>query len=949
MTDKCKCGTLILLAIMQGIDILQRVYDVTHAGLDIITWLLPAVDDAVINKKKAFRLRPDERTPSAHLYPPKDGGDCWHVKDFGMGDGGGYFSPIDLYMWERGYTQDKFRMAVEELAERYDVQEELTQSINKPETEVRAATPEEIGALPNVTLSEGFGSVDLSCWGDGVKAEHLAAYGWSAVSEVRIPKGEKVYVRKPTPTYPIFAQRCDYTDDQGHQQVFYKVYEPKNYDKAHRFLIAGQKPRSRNYIYGLDALRKTFEERGEEKLPVLLLVSGGSDAVCALAAGYQAVWLDSEVKGLSESDYQLLMKYCHRVVNIPDIDDTGVKAGRRLALGILGIYTAWLTTSDMGGLHDNRGQQCKDLRDFRRLNPAKKAMEQLIGRAVSAQFWTEHTTKRGKEYTLSLTSLNHFLELNGFYTLKDESRKEPLYIRIDGIVVRKVTAKAIVGFLKLWMQQQGLPKELQDKVLRSRDLPTNNMSTLHERDDLDFSKGTATAQYFHFRNCWVEVTGEKIVTHRYSDPADHYVWEENIIQHDYRLFDEMFIVGQDDEGRYAVQINKAGEGCKLLRFLVNTARLYWRKADEYGETLTVEEMAEENLLLASRLANLGYLLTSKKSESEAWATICQDSTMAENVDECNGRSGKSFYYRAVSNVVKTFIIDAATTSFKDPRFIFDGVTTDTDLVLIDECPRKFNYNFIYGMVTGDFRVEEKNRHSYVIPFSQSPKFGLGTNFTLSRHDPSTEGRIWPQPFSDYYHVRTPQNDYRESRSIRDDFGQNLMGTEYSEQDWQQDFALMTQCVRFYLSLEPGCRRIMPPMNRIERREQMAAVGKDFKQWADDYFAEDSGHLDCKLKAEVVLLDFNKETFFNWPTKRMSQHLKDYCQLAEHIQCLNPVSITHKQKDGDRFIDRDENGLQKTFYYVQSAKSVAETEKTETIQANLPFEVPSEEDLSDEPF
>ena len=67
----------------------------------------------------------------------------------------------------------------------------------------------------------------------------------------------------------------------------------------------------------------------------------------------------------------------------------------------------------------------------------------------------------------------------------------------------------------------------------------------------------------------------------------------------------------------------------------------------------------------------------------------------------------------------------------------------------------------------------------------------------SRHDPSTEGRIWPLPFSDYYHVRTPQNDYRESRSIRDDFGKNLMGTEYDEQDWQRDFAFMTQCVRTF--------------------------------------------------------------------------------------------------------------------------------------------------------
>ena len=73
---------------MEAKDLLQRVYDATNSGLDIITDLLTGIDDEVINRKKAFRLRPEERTPSAHLYPPRDGCDCWHVKDYGMGEGG---------------------------------------------------------------------------------------------------------------------------------------------------------------------------------------------------------------------------------------------------------------------------------------------------------------------------------------------------------------------------------------------------------------------------------------------------------------------------------------------------------------------------------------------------------------------------------------------------------------------------------------------------------------------------------------------------------------------------------------------------------------------------------------------------------------------------------------------------------------------------------------------
>ena len=157
-------------------------------------------------------------------------------------------------------------------------------------------------------------------------------------------------------------------------------------------------------------------------------------------------------------------------------------------------------------------------------------------------------------------------------------------------------------------------------------------------------------------------------------------------------------------------------------------------------------------------------------------------------------------------------------------------------------------------------------------------------------------------------------------------------------------------MRFYLSLKPGKRRIMPPMNRIERREQMAAVGKDFRQWADEFFAEDSGHLDCELKADQVLADFNQETKYSWSPKKMTQHLISYCQFAEHIHCLNPAIITHKEQDGGRWVKRDENGQQKTYYYVMSAKTAAEANKTEAVQTDLTFDTtPTDAWVDGQPF
>ena len=915
-------------------NLLAQVYAASDCGLDIIKSVCPQVAD-VVGTKKAFKLRLDERTASAHLYPPKDGGDCWHVKDFGMSEGGGYFSPIDIYMWERGYNQSQFRMALEELAERYGVQEQLSASVNKPEMEVRAACPEEIGAMPSVTLKEGFDGIDLSCWGVGVKPEHLETYGWKAVSEVHIPKEDKVYVRKPTLTYPIFAQECPYVDGQGQSQVFYKVYEPKNPDKAHRFLIAGRKPN--DYIYGLSAVRRSYEENEEQKLKKLLLVSGGSDAIAALVKGYLAVWRDSEIKTLTDNDYSVLMKYCQQLVAIPDVDDTGVKRGRRQALTHLSLYTAWLTDSDMGGLHDERGRKCKDLRDYCRLHSSKKDFDLLVNRALRAKFWTSSVNKDGKtEYSLSRTSLNYFLELNGFFTLKDETHKEPQYIHIEGCVVRRVTAKAVGQFLTQWMKQQGLPHALQDKVQRSRDLPSNALSFLRERDDLDFSRTTVTSQRFYFNNTVVDVTAEKITCTPYSMLSNgKYVWEASIIQHSFKLQEQQFVVEKGEDGRYHYTLTAAATS-KYFHFVRNTSRLYWRKVDEEGQELTPEEQADEEQCTIAKLANIGYLLHGYKSESEAWATICQDAKLGETEKECNGRSGKSFYFKGIGSLLNVFPIEARSASITENRFLFDGVTANTDLIIVDECSFNLNYDFFFGKITGPFRGEEKGNHPFLIPFNQSPKFGFGTNYVLRRHDPSTEGRLWPQVFGEYYHVKTKDNDYRETRTIADDFGENLMGAEYAESDWQADIAFMLECLQFYLSLPKADRKQMPPLKQIERREHMVAVGKDFGEWCDEFFGEGSDCLDREIMAQTILNEFNRETGYKWTMTNLTRHLKAYCEFATHIYCLNPKSITGKKADGDPWVKRD-NGKQERFYYVQSIQAHnAEIGSEEATEQQLPF-------------
>lgn len=904
----------------QYLYLLDRILTASNRGLDIITDVCPAAAEVANNPKKKFRLRSDERTPSAQLYPPRDSSDSWHVKDYGMGESGGNFSAIDLYMWSKGYTQDKFSMALQELAEQYGVQEELKAGTNRPIIEKRPAQADERGQPEKLDLIEGFNGVDLSVWGPRVKPEHLTALGWHAVKSRKICRDNELITITATDTYPIFAQQCKFIDENGNEKEFWRVYEPKNYDKAYRFHFIGQKPS--NYIYGLDALKRAYRKNNEERLPEVLLVSGGSDAVNALSMGYQPVWLDSETRLLRAEELNELQKYADRVINIPDIDQTGKRMGTLLALSLPKLFTTWMTPKDFGQTHDNRGRQCKDLKDFIKLHPDRPSLQRLIGRARRAQFWGKRTSNGKTEYSISQASLSYFLGLNGYCTLKDDTQSAPQYIHISGMKVRPIVAKTIVNFLKEWCEERGVDEQLQNTLLSSRALPNSTTSTLTERDDLDFTNATPNSQRFCFNNGWIEVTSEKITNNSYSEISEgKYVWVDAIINHDYRAMKPMFDITEDNTGHYHLSIDDNAPS-KLLRFIRNSSRLYWRKEEELGLPLTDEENAKEEQCMISKIANVGYLMHAYKSESATWATVCLDNAMTES-DECNGGSGKSFYMGAVGKLLNPFPIDGRTMQKKsNSQFLFDGVTNSTGLIIVDECPKDFDYNYFYGMITNDLRVEKKGQNSYVIPFAESPKWAFATNFVLRDNSPSTIRRLWPMVFSDYYHVKTKTNDYLETRTISDDFGCNLMGEDYSEADWQADIHFMLQCLQFYLRLPKNKRRLLPPMERIEQRELQAAIGKTFQQWADEFFSTNSGHLDCELKADDVIADFNKETHSNWSPKRVTDHLKEYCQLADHIACYNPASVTGQKKDGDRWRKRDSSGKQHSTYYIQSVNANA---------------------------
>lgn len=915
----------------QNFDLIQSILDASNRGLDIITDCCPAAAKVVNNPKKAFRLRSDERTPSAYLYPPKDSGDCWHVKDYGMADGEGYFSPIDLYMREHGYVKSQFSLAIHELAERYGVEETLQKSVNKPDIEQRTALPEEVGQPPIVVCRDGFTDEELRTWGPCVKPEHLTELGWQAVVSVQSTKDGKTTIKKSTPTYPIFVQHCAYTNADGTSGSFQKLYEPKNYDKRFRFSSIGEKPS--DYVFGLNALRSKFMSNNEEKIDAVILVSGGSDAVNCLSMGFQPVWLNSETANLSEATFRTLQSYAKRVVLIADNDETGRETARRLALRFPQLYTVWFTAEDMGGLHDSRHGLCKDLKDYIMLHHSKRDMEKLVKRAKKSHYADYQTDKNGKgSYTISETALTYFLWLNGYSQIKDVNDPKPQYIYEKNGIVSHVKAKDIHNFLKEWCEHEGVSELLQNTLMKScRTMITDSTGHLTMRDDMDFSSATPTSQTVYFNNSKVTVTADSINHQPYSAyTGGRYVWEESVVKHTYRKLKPQFTWEKDEEGRYIITFAEDAPS-KLARVVRNMARLHWRKQDELGLQLTEEEVAEEMQALFVIMLMIGYLLHRHKSPSAAYAALLLDYAIGNSPKERNGRSGKTFLLKAVGALLKMEYIDMSNLAKKsNQQFGFSGVKESTGLIIVDECPENFAFNELYAKISDDMEVERKGKDPVVIPFSKAPKFGIATNHTLKDHSPSTEGRFAPVVVADYYHVKTQLNDYRETRKISDEFHQNLLDLEYAETDWQADIHFMLECLQMFLSLPVADRRQMPPIKNIEQRELQAAISDGFRQWADEVLGESSEYLDKPVKADLLLGLYKQETNSPISPKGFTEQLMKWCKYASHIACFNPASKTNQKADGDRWYQY-ENGKKVKFYYIQTVTSAQQA-----VDQELPF-------------
>lgn len=118
----------------------EKLYAATDDGLDILALHYSEVREAA-RSKKPFKARPDERTPSTSvkLFKTKQGINVWKITDFG--DEGRATDPIAVHMKETGL---RFPEAILDLAQIFNVTDEINRSVNRPDIRKQEAKPDQV-------------------------------------------------------------------------------------------------------------------------------------------------------------------------------------------------------------------------------------------------------------------------------------------------------------------------------------------------------------------------------------------------------------------------------------------------------------------------------------------------------------------------------------------------------------------------------------------------------------------------------------------------------------------------------------------------------------------------------------------------------------------------------------------------------------------------------------
>ena len=660
----------------------------------------------------------------------------------------------------------------------------------------------------------------------------------------------------------------------------------------------------------------------------------------------------SDNKELSRSTIDKLLDIANEVFVLYDIDSAGIKAMNKLALHNMKLKVIYLP-NDLTKCNNPRTKEnCKDAEEFFNFYPSVMSKDEylqqvninqyfsdLIKTARSMQFWNvlSQCKKNGeKKYAFNFNNLVQFLSANGFYKYIDK-KNAIRYIYIHNNIVDVIEEKQISAKVKEIMHQflhyntQYYSEELSNFISMQR-IGHNKLSGIREIEP-NFCSFGKDFEFFFFKNCAVKVTPNCIKSFGYID-LPFYVNSKAILDFnfypqstpfftiqdnpEYRVWEELNSIKREDKKltetgqqqinaefafsqhmyRYQLKFPKEIEKMPIcIQFLYDIGRMYWRK-EALGMKLTKEEKQCQDMHFVSKVALIGYMLSSYHTQTTIPIAIVTGNSLADDsVDRFSTGTGKSLFLSYFDFVRKVYrasslSFDKKTKSNFRTNYLRTG---GNSLCIIDDCSEDLKEKDFNDIVK---KIRKKTLFHDEIFLSKDfqPKvlMVIKQSFDISKYFMSD--RIMFAMFSDYYH----DGNYNNSMTPFKKFGKDII-YEITEEERNEAIYMMLQCCQFYIGLQ-DC--IIPPIEVSCQNKDIYSVFKDevFVNWANCFFASE-WHWKRPISVQDMVISLLK--YRNNPIskqnikatrKEMLEKINIYCNHMQYIK--NPPIVFGKDKSSN---------------------------------------------------
>lgn len=345
----------------------------------------------------------------------------------------------------------------------------------------------------------------------------------------------------------------------------------------------------------------------------------------------------------------------------------------------------------------------------------------------------------------------------------------------------------------------------------------------------DFLNDSENVSYHIYKNGVLKVEKEKEFKLIPFKDIKKFIWNDSILDREFKMF-----VDNDE--------------------VIQKAMFY-----KFLENITNNDKHFQSLSTA-----IGYLLHKYKDQRNPKCIIVNDENLVDDGSP-EGGTGKGLVVKAISQIVEKAMYNGKNSDFSKNRFAFQNVKNTTDILVIDDINRNFNLETLFSVLSDDMPVERKNKDVQIIPYEDSPKFVLTTNYTVKGSSSSYKRRRFDVFLNNYYNAhRTPADEFK---------CEFFHG--WDKEEWQRfDFLMMT-CLRKYLST--GLK--VYESEEIKVKMLKNETSADFWElMLEEYSNINERYYKNDLKQELIILDGKKYEYLNYNHRILKSWLNRY---AEH--------------------------------------------------------------------